>query len=97
MGTSVMRCFFSFLVAATLACTPQSVGQRCEREQDCNSTDGEVCRVYGSATTACEVRRDPDSGVPSSCVCCPQDRTAAEAIPACRVTRVTEDAAVVDQ
>lgn len=91
-----MRIFFSFVVAVMLACTQQSVGQRCEQDQDCNSQSGELCRVYGSSTTACEVRRDPDSGVPPSCVCCPQDRAAAEAIFACRVARVVEDAAATD-
>jgi hypothetical protein len=92
-----MRILFSFVVAALLACSQQSAGRRCEQDQDCNTANSEVCRSELSPATACEGRRDPDSGVPQACVCCPQDRAAADQIAACRLSRVVDDAAVTDR
>jgi hypothetical protein len=90
-----MRSVFSLVVAALLACTQQSVGQRCEQNKDCNGTNGEVCRSERSPAMACEGTRD-DAGVPQACICCPADREAAERIPACRAQGTATDAAVPD-
>jgi hypothetical protein len=91
-----MRTLLSLVVAALLACSQQSSGQRCEQDQDCNAAGGDVCRNEQAPATACEGGRN-DGGVPQACICCPADRAAAEAIPACRLTRVTTDAAVKDR
>ncbi len=91
-----MRILLSLVVATVFACTQQPVGHRCEQDQDCNTPNGEVCRNEQSPAMACEGNRN-DAGVPQSCICCPQDRAAAENIPACRIVRAKVDAAVTDR
>lgn len=89
-----MRMLFPLVVAALFACTQQASGHRCEQDQDCNTTNGDVCRNEQSPAMACEGTRN-DAGVPQACICCPADRAAAELIPACQAARVSADAAVV--
>lgn len=91
-----MRILFPLVVSALLACTQQPAGHRCEQDQDCNLAGGEVCRNEQAPAMACEGSRN-DGGVPQACICCPSNRAAAEAIPACRVTGSTPDAAVTDR
>lgn len=93
--TIARRCLYLALsVSLAFACTQQAAGQRCDQNSDCNGSAGEVCRSYNNPAASCEMTRDRDSGVPSSCICCPQDSDAAAGISACQVTRVTTDAAV---
>lgn len=92
MTTPRLALRLALVASLALACTQQSAGQRCDQNSDCNGAAGEVCRSYYNPAAACEMTRDRDSGVPSSCICCPQDPAAAAGIPACQVTRLSTDA-----
>lgn len=61
---------FSLLVGG---CTTQAVGARCEANDDCN-TATDTCRSEVDRTSPCSAH---------NCICCPVDRAAAQAIPAC--------------
>ncbi len=73
---------FLLLCLTVGGCTTQAVGQRCQQNADCN-TDTDVCRNELNPGNDCDQQ---------SCICCPSDPTAAQAVAACRprTTPVTD-------